>query len=208
MPLFISATDPGFAAIPTACSSLGLTVGKSCGYLGSDYPNPGIVMQQWCTSPSENCTIVDCGFIPGASPACRCENVLGASCNCASNPTCVTTGWEEYRMGAEKMVSSASMVLTNVLSGCQCVKTEIYRCSIGYYSTNGTPNWSSPPIDGSCTACTSISSSTGLPTNTATTASAGSTSHTQCYIPAGSGNFAHATCGGVGSCNWPNCYSN
>lgn len=82
-----------------------------------------------------------------------------------------------------------SMAPAVALAGFTC-GSWTYTCNKGYY-LSGT----------SCIACTTISSSTGLPTSNATTSGTGSTSHTSCYIPAGSGSD------GTGSYTWPQCYS-
>ena len=77
------------------------------------------------------------------------------------------------------------------VSICACEgQVEEEECAQGYY------------LSGSgCVSCTTISSPTGLPTSGATTSWTGATSHTQCFLPAGSSSD------GTGAFTWSTCYS-
>lgn len=85
--------------------------------------------------------------------------------DCVSCTNCTTTGWVAAGAGYQK----------STVGDCQCdgtcKYTTNYQCAVGYYgrSTNGT------------TGCTRCPSSGGV---YGTTANAGSTSITSCYIPA------------------------
>jgi len=95
-------------------------------------------------------------------------------CECA----CSTSSWAAANTGYEKRT---------VCNQTTCAVTTEYRCAKGYYgtSTNGTSG---------CTPCPS----------SGTTASAGKTSRTACFIPNG-GSFNDNTGSGVidgGNCYW------
>ncbi len=134
-----------------------------------------------------------CTDAAGSNP-CRSQSItIDGKIYCSIGSSCVplyaSSGW----WGSP---CCSSYTGTTMGSGCdaicfanQCASSKITTnsdrtacnlCAIGYY---GTPTAS----DGTgCTKCSTISSPTGIPTSTATTAVPGSTSATSCYIPAGS----------------------
>ncbi|MDE6481639.1 MAG: hypothetical protein K2L25_02345 [Alphaproteobacteria bacterium] len=107
-----------------------------------------------------------------------CTNISGTECVCSNN--CKDVAWTAGNTGYEYSVQCGSA----------CDATKKYRCAKGYYgtSTNGTSG---------CTRCPASGGTYG------TTASAGATSITSCYLPSGS-SFSDST--GSGTIVGGNCY--
>ena len=103
------------------------------------------------------------------------------TCECPSS--CKTTDWAAGNTGYQTRT---------VCNTSTCTTTTEYRCAVGYYgsSTNGTSG---------CTKCPTSGGISG------TTAAAGSTSITSCYLPSGS-NFSETSGSGTytGNCYYKN----
>lgn len=137
-----------------------------------------------CTSCSPGYTLTNialsqCGLFNEIFKACDC-----VCSNCVSDVTYTAAG-----TGYQKKVNR----YCDCGSGTAKCKTEtVYQCAVGYYgrSTNGTSG---------CTRCPSSGGVYG------TTATAGSTAITSCYIPEGS-SFSDGTGSGTytGNCYYKN----
>lgn len=109
------------------------------------------------------------------------KNVSYYTCGCTNG--CSTTAWTAKSTGYE---------MRDYCNTTNCTTTKQYRCAVGYYgtSTNGTSG---------CTRCPASGGVYG------TTAAAGSTVITSCYIPSGS-SFSDSTGSGTytGNCYYKN----
>ena len=123
--------------------------------------------------------VPECGGTFLADAACKCVCL-----NCTSD-TSYTDAGTGYQKKVKRSCDCSSGTAT-------CVATTVYQCAVGYYgsSTNGTSG---------CTRCPASGGVYG------TTASAGSSSITSCYIPSGS-NLSDSTGSGTytGDCYYSN----
>jgi len=140
------------------------------GAIISALPNHGFALS---TCPDGSCTTTsDCtqkGFI--CYNGCCVNNNLMEDC---TPQNCQPSSWASSSTGYEtRTYRECNLTLT------ACLKSTEYRCAVGYYgsSSNGTSG---------CTRCPSSGGIYG------TTASAGSTSITSCYIPSGT-SFSDST---------------
>lgn len=109
-----------------------------------------------------------------------CTNTEAYYTECVCENNCVDTAWTAAGTGYESAV----------VCGSTCNTATQYRCAKGYYGSP-TSNTSG------CTRCPASGGTYG------TTASAGSTSITSCYLPSGS-TFSDSTGSGTveGNCYW------
>lgn len=130
--------------------------------------------------------VISCTMCKSGATITRATFQIATNCTasyyyCACS--CSTTGWTAGNTGYEKRT---------VCNTTTCATSTEYRCAVGYYgaSTNGTSGCSRCPASGGVYG---------------TTASAGSTSITACYIPSGSA-FSDGTGAGTytGNCFYKN----
>ena len=187
-------TMEGFAKItcPSSTSTLPIlpvqyvcaTYGaKECYKSGSGSTSTTYVYSP-CTSCSPGYTLTyvaisQCGLTNKIFKACDC-----ICSNCTSDTTYTAAG-TGYQKKINRQCECGSGTAT-------CKTTTVYQCAVGYYghSTNGTSG---------CTRCPSSGGVYG------TTAAAGSTAITSCYIPSGS-SFSDGTGSGTytGNCYYQN----
>ena len=126
-----------------------------------------------------NIAISQCGPLNQMFKGCKC-----VCSNCSSETTYSAAG-TGYQKKINRYCECSSGVAT-------CKETTVYQCAVGYYgrSTNGTSG---------CTRCPASGGIYG------TTAAAGSTAVTSCYIPSGT-TFSDSTGSGTytGNCYYTN----
>lgn len=137
-----------------------------------------------CTSCTPGFTlkqvaIAQCGLSGEIFMGCECV------CNNCTSDAAYTAAGTGYQKKVNRTCDCSS-------GTAKCTETTVYQCAVGYYgrSTNGTSG---------CTRCPSSGGVYG------TTAAAGSTAITSCYIPSGS-SFSDGTGSGTytGNCYYQN----
>lgn len=136
-----------------------------------------------CTSCSPGYTLTNVAF-----SQCGLKKIFKA-CDCVCSNCTSDIAYTAAGTGYQKKVNR----YCDCSSGtAKCIETTVYQCAVGYYgrSTNGTSG---------CTRCPSSGGVYG------TTAAAGSTAITSCYIPSGS-SFSDGTGSGTytGNCYYKN----
>ena len=180
--------NAGYAAVCTKLSSCstwaegGMQIGSdvtACSPNISCYSSPyGVVKKQTCSSCTSPKVLTE-----HVSSVSGCDTDIRTYYNCECPSECKTTSWSSHSTGYEKKTTCDTST---------CSVTTSYRCAVGYYggSTNGASG---------CARCPASGGVYG------TTASAGSTSITSCYLPSGT-SFSDSTGSGTytGNCYYKN----
>lgn len=137
-----------------------------------------------CTSCAPGYTLTKTSF-----SQCGSLNPIFQVCDCVCSNCTSDAAYTAAGTGYQKKVNRTCECSSGTA---KCTETTVYQCAVGYYgrSTNGTSG---------CTRCPSSGGVYG------TTAAAGSTAITSCYIPSGS-SFSDGTGSGTytGDCYYQN----
>ncbi len=158
--------DPCDHLYPDDCSSEGT---KQC-YMRSDGSCSCITSCNRCNS----------GFAKVSKTLEGCSGITYNTCECTCSNCTSDTSWSAGSTGYQKQTTRWCECYAGTPT---CNTSTEYRCAVGYYgsSTNGSSG---------CARCPASSGTYG------TTASAGTTSVSGCYIPAGS-SFSDSTGSGT-----------